>query len=86
MRRGVVCLLVMFAGSAAEATDVEQLTAGWCSPIQSGNNNVVICNGVDPRAMDRLNERLDRMELDLKQKIAVADDWARRYNEQRTQR
>ena len=32
-------------------------------------------------AMDRLNERLDRMELDVKQKIAVADDWARRYND-----
>src|SRR5271165_3893844 len=82
MRRGVVGLLVMFAGAEpVVAAEVWQSTTGWCSPIQSGNNNVVNCNGVDPRAMDRLNERLDRMELDLKQKITVADDWARRYNE-----
>jgi tetratricopeptide (TPR) repeat protein len=49
--------------------------AAWASP------NTVICNGVDPRAMDRLNELLDRKDLDLKQKIAEANDWARRYNE-----
>ena len=31
--------------------------------------------------MDRLNELLDRKDLDLKQKTAEANDWARRYNE-----
>src|SRR5271157_2100520 len=82
MRRGVVCLLVMLAGAApAGAVEVDQSTAGPCSPIQSGNNNVVNCNGVPQRAMDRLNELLDRKDLDLKQKTAEANEWARKYNE-----
>ncbi len=31
--------------------------------------------------MDRLNELLDRKDLDLKQKTAEANEWARKYNE-----
>jgi methionine synthase I (cobalamin-dependent) len=31
--------------------------------------------------VDRLNELLDRKDLDLKQKTAEANDWARRYTE-----
>ena len=82
MRRGVVCLLAVLAGAVPSVgAELEQSTTGGCSPIQSGNNNLVICNGVDPRALEQLNERLDRMELDLKQKIAEANDWARKYSE-----
>ncbi len=82
MRRVVVCPLVMIAGAApAIAGEVEQSTAGPCSPIQSDNNNVVNCNGVPQRAVDRLNELLDFKDLDLKQKTAEANEWARRYNE-----
>src|SRR5271157_1811533 len=82
MRRGVACLLGMFAGATpAVAAEVEQSTAGPCSPIQSGNNNVVNCNGVPQRAVDRLNELLDLKDLDLKQKTAEANEWARRYFE-----
>ena len=50
-------------------------------PAQNGNGNVVNCNGVDPRAEHYLNDLLDRMSLDLKQKIAEGNGWARRYNE-----
>ncbi|MBV8202607.1 MAG: hypothetical protein JOZ15_18485 [Acidobacteria bacterium] len=82
MRRRIICLLVMFAGAApAVAAEVEQSTSGWCSPVQSGNNNVVVCNGVDPRAMKRLNDELDRMDLSLKQKIEEANEWARKYHD-----
>jgi tetratricopeptide (TPR) repeat protein len=82
MRRGDLCLLMMLAGAApAVAADVEHSTTGPCSPIQSGNNNVVNCNGVPERALDRLNELLDRKDLDLKQKTAEANEWTRRYNE-----
>src|SRR5271166_5902587 len=82
MRRGVVCLLMMLAGAApAVAADVEQSTTGPCSPIQSGNNNNVTCNGVDPRAEHYLNDLLDRMGFDLKQKTAEANEWARKYRE-----
>ena len=70
-------------GTPSVAADVTQTTGtgSWCSPAQNGNGNTVICNGVDPRAMARLNELLDRKDLDLKQKIAEADDWAHRYND-----
>ncbi len=56
-------------------------SGSWCSPAQNGNGNTVICNGVPQSAIDRLNDRLNRMEGDLRQKITVAEDWARRYNE-----
>jgi Tetratricopeptide repeat len=79
----VVGLLVFVAGTPLVAAEVTQTTGSgsWCSPAQNGNGNIVICNGVDPRAMDRLNELLDRKDLDLKQKTAEANDWAQRYNE-----
>ena len=67
--------------ASAAAVAVEQSTTGQCSPIQSGNNNVFICNGVDPRAMKRLNDDLDRMDLSLQQKASEAHEWARKYNE-----
>ena len=82
MRHGIVCLLIMLAGAApAIAVEVDQSTTGWSSPIQSGNNNVVNCTGVDPRAETYLNDLLDRVKLDLKQKTAEANEWARRYLE-----
>jgi tetratricopeptide (TPR) repeat protein len=84
VRRNIACLLMMFAG-VVPAVAAEQSTAGSCSPIQSGNNNVFICNGVDPRAMKRLNDDLDRMELNLQQKTTEANEWVRKYNELNTQ-
>ena len=52
-----------------------------CGPAQNGNGNVIICNCVDPRAVDRLNELLDRKDFDLKQKSAEANEWAQKHNE-----
>ena len=65
------------------AVEITQTTGNgsWCSPAQNGNNDNVTCNGVDPRAEHYLNDLLDRMNLDLKQKTAEANDWAHRYNE-----
>ena len=83
MKLSILCLLVMLA-SIVPAVAAGQSTAGWCSPIQSGNNNTFICNGVDPRAMKRLNDDLDRMDLSLQQKIAEANEWAKKYNELNT--
>src|ERR1700722_6288323 len=79
----VIGLLMFTAATQLVAAEVTQATGSgsWCSPAQNGNGNTVICNGVDPRAMDRLNELLDRKDLDLKQKTAEANDWAHRYNE-----
>ena len=83
MRGLTIGLLILLAGSApAAAADVKQTTGegSWCSPAQNGNNNQVICNGIDPRAMARLNELLDLKDLSLKQKTAEADEWVRKYN------
>ena len=79
----VLSLLMFAAGTSFVAAEVRQTTGSgsWCSPAQNGNGNIVICNGVDPRAMDRLDELLNLKDLDLKQKIAEANDWAHRYNE-----
>jgi hypothetical protein len=75
-------LLIFAAKTPVVAEEVTQTTGSgsWCSPAQNGNGNEVICNGVDPRAMDRLNELLDRKNLDLKQKNAAADVWAPEIN------
>ena len=79
----IASLLAFSAGTPPAAADITQTTGSgsWCSPAQNANGNTVICNGVDPRAMDRLNELLDRKDLDLKQKTAEANDWTRRYTE-----
>ncbi len=79
----VLGLLLFTAGAPSAAAEITQTTGSgsWCSPAQNGNGNTVICNGVDPRALDRLNELLDRKDLDLKQKTAEANDWARRYTD-----
>jgi tetratricopeptide (TPR) repeat protein len=79
----VVGLFVFAAATPIAAVEVTQTTGNgsWCSPALNGSGNIVICNGVDPRAMDRLNELLDRKDLDLKQRTAEANDWAHRYNE-----
>src|ERR1700759_4773815 len=65
----------------ATAADIEQTTGGPCSPAINGNHNTVNCSGVDPRAMARLEELLDMKDRDLKQKIADANEWTRKYNE-----
>jgi len=39
----------------------------------------IVCNGVDPRAMKRLNELLDRKDAELQTKVREAADWAARY-------
>ena len=63
----IFALLAFAAGTGLVVADVAQTTGSgsWCSPAQNGNGNTVICNGVDPRAMNRLNELLDRKDLDL---------------------
>jgi tetratricopeptide (TPR) repeat protein len=87
MSQRLIFLLAALAWSAmawaalAAAAGVEQSTSGPCSPTINGNNNSVNCSGVDPRAMARFEELLDLKDRDLKDKIADANEWARRYNE-----
>ena len=82
----IAALLGLFSGNV-HAADVTQKTAGWCSPAVADvkGNVTIICNGVDPRALKRLNELLDIKDKELKRttqdKIQDAEKWARKYRE-----
>jgi len=56
--------------SPATAQQVQQNTHGWCSPaVNNVTGNVAItCNGVDPKALARLNEILDKNNLEPKER------------------
>jgi tetratricopeptide (TPR) repeat protein len=76
--------LFVLAGTKLCAAEIVTQTTGQgssCSPAQNGTGNIIVlvCNGVDPRAVARLNELLDLKDLSLKQKIAEANEWARKY-------
>jgi tetratricopeptide (TPR) repeat protein len=78
----IACLLAVLTWSGmATAVDVEQSTGGPCSPAINGNHNTVNCSGVDPRAMKWLLDELDRKNRDLDEKIAEANEWARKYKD-----
>ena len=70
----------------ASADRIDQSTQGWCSPAVAdvGGNVEVVCQGVDPRALARLNELLDKKDLELQDKMREAELWAKRYREVKT--
>jgi hypothetical protein len=76
------CFLAL-AAVAARAATVDQTTSGWCSPAVAAVQGkvTIVCNGVDPKALHRLNELLDKKDVELAKKIAEAEEWARRYRE-----
>jgi hypothetical protein len=75
--------LLALGVSVAQAPSIFQQTQGYCSPAvgQTGGNVNITCQGVDPEAMQRLNERLNKANLDLEQKKREANEWARKYHE-----
>jgi tetratricopeptide (TPR) repeat protein len=76
-------LSVMLGVSAAQAGTIHQTTEGWCSPAvgHTGGNVIINCQGVDPKALQRLNELLDTKDLELQAKIREAEEWTRKYHE-----
>src|SRR5439155_23696023 len=67
-----------------------QSTEGWCSPaVADTRGNVTInCQGVDPKALARLNELLDlrdkqlgETKQSLEDKLKEANDWAQKYHD-----
>jgi hypothetical protein len=66
MRALWLVALSMFAlqAQAAVMETITQTTTGWCSPAvgQTGGNVTIICQGVDPKALARLNELLDKKQ------------------------
>jgi tetratricopeptide (TPR) repeat protein len=80
-------LLVVLEVSAALASSIPQMTdqrtEGWCSPAvaHTGGNVTITCEGVNPKALQRLNELLDKKDLELQEKIREAEEWARKYRQ-----
>jgi tetratricopeptide (TPR) repeat protein len=74
--------LLVVGVSTAQAATITQTTEGWCSPAvgQTHGNVTVIC-GLDPKVEGRLNELLDKKDLELQEKIREADEWTRKYHE-----
>jgi len=77
----VLCVCTLQAQAAVMET-ITQTTTGWCSPaVGKADNVTVICQGVDPKALARLNELLDKKDLELAAKIREAEEWAQKYRE-----
>jgi len=69
-------LVAGISGVAAEAP-----RTGGGGPAVLGDNNQVIVNGIDPRALKRLNDLLDAKSWASTQKLRGADEWADKYRE-----
>jgi tetratricopeptide (TPR) repeat protein len=78
-----VCWATSAAAQLMDNRTISQKTEGWCSPaIMDARGDVkVTCNGVDPKALARLNELLDLKDLQLSAKIKEANEWAQKYQE-----
>lgn len=76
-----VSLMLLAAAQQSQPPLVQQST-GWCSPnIANVTGNVTVnCIGVNPRALKRLNDELDRKNLQLADRVREADEWASRYH------
>jgi Tfp pilus assembly protein PilF len=79
----VLILVLLFGVETAYSESIKQETEGWCSPAVAGvhGNVTVQCHGVDPRALHRLNELLEKKDIELEQKVDEANKWARNYRE-----
>lgn len=68
-------------GMAQQGVVLNQSSTGWCSPnIAFSSDVTIICKGVDPRALKRLNRELSRKKLQLSVALQEANDWAQKYH------
>ena len=86
MRKIVWLIMLGVFALQAQAAAMEtrtQTTTGWCSPAvgQTAGNVTINCQGVDPKALARLNELLDKKDLELQAKIRDAEEWAQKYRD-----
>lgn len=84
--RGILLFIIALLTATpviSSASDIAQKTMGWCSPAVADVKGkvTIVCNGVDPKAIKRLNELLDKKDIELSDKIREADAWTRKYNE-----
>ena len=46
-----------------------------------GGDITIVCQGVSPKALERLNELLDKKDIEFQTKIQEAETWAQKYRE-----
>ena len=63
----------------AEVTQPAEDRCSLAIPIKG--NAAIVCNGVDPKALARLDELLNKKDLELNEKVEGAEAWARSYRE-----
>ena len=84
-KSSLICLawIISLTGVSAQSPTITQSTQGWCSPVvgQAGGNVTIVCQGVSQKALERLNELLDKKDLELQTKIQEAESWAQKYRE-----
>jgi hypothetical protein len=74
-------LLVSFLVATQSPSVVVQVSTGWCSPNISNSTNItVMCKGVSPEAVARLNAELKSMHLERDEYLGRANTWAERYH------
>ncbi len=85
-----VSALLIFFYSTTHAATITQSTVGDCSPtVANVTGDIVIhCEGIDAKALNRLNELLELKDRDLGEarknlddKIQEANEWAGKYHE-----
>jgi tetratricopeptide (TPR) repeat protein len=80
--RSVLALLLLTATARAQFFEqVDQSTEGSCSPVfaKIEGNATVNCNGLDPVIQGRMNELLDKENIELNDKVREAERWAGWY-------
>ncbi len=77
----LIALLGVLGGISDLAADTLQATNGANSPAIVGDNNKIIINDIDARALKHLNDLLDEKDLTIAQKVAEAEEWARKYRD-----
>lgn len=80
----LICCLTI---TLAQAESIDQKTQGWCSPAvnKTGGNVEIHCHGVSPKIVKRLEELLDKKDVDLINAKTEIDHWLAKYNELKTQ-
>lgn len=80
----MIANLLLFAllADSPQSVKIEQASQGWCSPpvsaVQGGTATLTInCNGVEPKALKRLNTLLSK--FDLAQRLEKANEWVTVY-------
>ena len=85
----ILSVVLFFFSMPVYGETIEQVTYGWCSPnIANVTGDVsIICVGVAPKALQKLNENLNQLrakyDTAIEELVAKADRWTRHYNELR---